>query len=110
MASLETALGRYPQNDGPVVVDDDRRDDNRVKVLKQARITGLDGASWDELATVVDLTREGLYFTVRSSRIGVGTELCLTFPDTGSQCTCVTVRVEQLPDGRQGVGARILGW
>ena len=110
MASLETALSCHQQDDAELLTEDDRRDDSRVKVLKQVRITALDGAPQAELATVVDLTREGLYFTVRSPQFNVGTEVRLAFSDTGSECTCVTVRVEQLPDGRQGIGVRILGW
>jgi hypothetical protein len=110
MVPVDTALGLRDQEETAIPIDEDRRDDSRVKVLKQVRISDLAGTQFPELATVVDLTREGLYFTTRSSQFTIGTELQLAFPDTGSECSCVTVRVEQLPDGRQGVGVRILGW
>lgn len=107
---METASKRRGHEDLGLLVEDDRRDVSRVKILKQARISDLDGTEYAELATVIDLTREGLYFTVRSPLLKVGTELRLFFPDVGSECTCVAVRIEQLPDGRQGIGVRILGW
>jgi hypothetical protein len=110
MASMETALRRFGQDDSTLLVEDDRRDGSRVKILKQVRISHLDGAPHDEMATVIDLTREGLYLTTRSPQLNVGTELRLVFPDTCSECTCLVVRVEQLPDGRQGIGVRILDW
>jgi hypothetical protein len=107
---LETALSCSKQDDSTLMVEDDRRDGNRVKVLKHVRVSDLAGTRAAELATVIDLTREGMYFTIRSNQLTVGTELHLVFPDTGSECTGVAVRVEQLPDGRQGVGVRILSW
>jgi hypothetical protein len=109
MGPLETALRRFDQDDSTLLVEDDRRDGSRVKILKQVRISGPDGMPYDEVATVIDLTREGLYLTTRS-QLNVGTELRLVFPDTGSECTCLAVRVEDLPNGRQGIGVRILGW
>jgi hypothetical protein len=107
---MDTTSRTHGQDDSALLLEDDRRDVNRVKVLKQARISDLDGTPHAELATVIDLTREGLYFTVRDPQLKVGAELRLFFPDIGSECTGVAVRIEQLPDGRQGIGVRILGW
>ena len=66
MSFIDTALRHRGQDDSALLVEDDRRDDSRIKVLKQVRISGLDSTQHAELATVVDLTREGLYFTARS--------------------------------------------
>jgi hypothetical protein len=90
--------------------DDDRRWDSRKKVLKRVRIRRIDNAQEEEVGTLIDLSREGLYFTARSHQYQPGMELRLIFPDAASACSCEVVRTEQLANGHLGIGARILGW
>ena len=94
-----------------VAGEEDRRSDKRTKLLKPMLIRHLNSSSEDEVAgTLVDLSRDGLCFTARSDEYRVGMELHLTFPDAGSECSCEVVRTERLPNGRIGIGARIIGW
>jgi len=91
-------------------LEDDRRFDSRKKVLKRIRLRHMDGLRDDEVGTVIDLSRDGLYFTTSSHEHRLGMELLLMFPEAGSECICEVVRTETLPNGLLGVGARILGW
>ena len=94
-----------------VAGEEDRRSDERTKVLKPMLIRHLNSSPEDKVAgTLVDLSRDGLCFTVRSDEYRIGMELHLTFPDAGSECSCEVVRTELLPNGRIGIGARIIGW
>lgn len=89
---------------------EDRRINARIKCLKSIRIRHLDSSHDEEVGTMTDLSRDGLYFIARSHHYRVGMGLRLSFPKTSSECTCEVVRIEQLPNGRLGVGVRILGW
>lgn len=107
MSWLENALAFT----STVAGEEDRRSDERTKVLKPVLIRHLNSSPEDEVAgTLVDLSRDGLCFTVRSDEYRVGMELHLTFPDAGSECSCEVVRTERLLNGRIGIGARIIGW
>lgn len=88
--------------------DEDRRYCKRVRFHKTVQITTLNGSSESIWGTVTDLSRDGLYFTSRSSHYRVGMEVRLTFENSGSEFCCQVVRLEELPGGRTGVGARII--
>ena len=92
------------------LLDENRRTNSRAKFLKHIRIRHLDSAHADEVGTMIDLSRDGLYFTTRSNHFQAGMELRVTLPGTGAECSCEVVRIEQLQNGRLGIGARILGW
>jgi hypothetical protein len=92
------------------VTAEERRLNDRTKFLKRIRVRAACTTQQEEPATLIDLSRTGLYFTTQSTDYHVGMEVSLAMPDTGSQCTCEVVRVERLPNGRSGVGARILTW
>jgi hypothetical protein len=96
-----------------VQVANDRRNDSRLRVLKQIRICQLDAtgkAKEDEdVGTLIDLSRDGLFFTSQSHHYQIGMELQFTFPQTSSECGGEVVRMERRPNGHLGVGVRILG-
>jgi hypothetical protein len=102
-ATLENVAGAAP-------LPEDRRFNTRTKFLKNIRIRHVDPSNYEEMGTMVDLSRDGLYFIARSDYFQKGMELRLTLPHTGSECTCEVMRTERLPNGRKGVGVRILGW
>ena len=91
-----------------VVEAEDRRGNSRAKFRKNIRISPLD-ASGDHVATMTDLSRDGLYFTVRSQDYTIGSQLRITLPN-GNECLCEVVRIEKLPSDAIGVGLRILNW
>lgn len=93
-----------------VLLAEDRRCSARVKILKHVRICHLDSSHDEELGTLTNLTRDGLNFIARSDHYQVGMELRLTLPYSGSECTGEVVHVQQLENGRLGVGVRILSW
>ena len=88
--------------------DEDRRYSKRIRFHKTVQIAPLTDSTQSVWGTVTDLSRDGLYFTSRSGFYQVGMELCLTFENAGSEFRCKVVRLEELPGGRTGVGARIL--
>jgi len=88
--------------------DEDRRYSKRIRFHKTVQITPLNDSSESLWGTVTDLSRDGLYFTSRSNLYKVGMELSLIFENAGSEFRCKVVRLEELPGGRTGVGARIL--
>jgi PilZ domain len=90
--------------------DDDRRYSARVKLIENVKVRRLNSSHDAEWGTLVDLSRDGLYFTSRSRHYQVGMELGLSFGSTGLECVCQVVRVENLPGGRLGIGAGILSW
>ena len=89
---------------------EDRRIHDRLKLMKTIHITSLDPAEIEETATVVDISREGLYFTVRSHHYRIGAELRVTIPSLDFEGVCRVVRIEELPSGSLGIGSLILGW
>src|SRR5712692_6624313 len=92
------------------VLEEDRRTNSRAKFLKHIRIRHVDSSQADEVGTMIDLSRDGLYFTAKSSHYEAGMQLRVTLPGSGSECTCEVVRIERLKNGRLGIGVRILGW
>src|SRR5712664_4162448 len=54
---------------------EDRRTHDRLKLMKTIHISCLDPGLTDETTTVVDISREGLYFTVLSRHYRVGMEI-----------------------------------
>jgi hypothetical protein len=99
-----------------VVTDEDRRSNDRAKFMKPIRIcrqgpsvngSGAVSGS-EEVGTMIDLSRDGLYVTARSHDYPLGTQLRLQLPSTGSEWTCEVVRTEVLPNGSLGMGVRII--
>jgi hypothetical protein len=89
---------------------EDRRIHDRLKLLKTIHISCLDPALTEETATVVDISREGLYLTVRLRHYRIGMEMKVTIPSLGFEGVCKVVRIEELPSGNLGIGGHILGW
>jgi hypothetical protein len=89
---------------------EERRTHDRLKVMKTMHISGINSSISKETATVVDISRQGIYFTVRSSHVHVGMEITLTIPSLGFEGMCRVVRIEDLPNGDVGVGGIVLGW
>ena len=109
MSSEEKPLKR--EDAAPVVLlAEDRRCSTRVKILKHVRICHVNSSDHEELGTLTNLTRDGLNFIARSDHYQVGMELRLTLPYSGSECTGEVVHIQQLENGRLGVGVRILSW
>jgi hypothetical protein len=96
--------------DSAAVLEEDRRSNSRAKFRKQIHIRHAAPSVGESSGTVIDLSRDGLYFTTPSTHFQVGMQLQMTFPDSGSECTGEVVRIEALPQGRSGIGVRILGW
>lgn len=88
--------------------EDDRRFNGRNRFLTQVQIRQLDPPHSECAGTMRDLSRDGMYFVVRSHDYAIGARLRLTLPRSGSEWTCEVVRTETLPNGGQGVGVRIL--
>lgn len=89
---------------------DDRRTHDRLKLMKTMHISCFDSAQTQDTATVVDISREGLCFTVRSSHYYIGMEMRVTIPSLEFEGVCRVVRIEKLPSGCLGIGSLILGW
>jgi hypothetical protein len=89
---------------------EDRRVHDRLKVIKTIHISSLDSARTQETAMVVDISREGMYFTVRSDHYCIGMEMRVTIPSLGFEGLCRVVRMEDLPGGFFGIGCLVLGW
>jgi hypothetical protein len=89
---------------------DDRRTHDRLKLMKTMNISSINSASVSETATVVDISREGLYFTVRSGIYQKGMDLRVTIPSLGFEAITKVVRIEELPGGFVGVGCLVLVW
>ena len=89
---------------------EDRRVHDRLKLLKTIHISCLDPELTEETATVVDISREGLYLTVRLRHYRIGMEMRVTIPSLGFEGVCKVVRIEELPSGYLGIGGHILGW
>jgi hypothetical protein len=89
---------------------EDRRTHDRLKLMKTIHISCLDPGLTDETATVVDISREGLYFTVLSRHYRVGMEIRVTIPSLEFEGLCRVARIEELPSGYLGIGSLILGW
>jgi hypothetical protein len=90
----------------------DRRCDDRTKILKPIRVRRSDALEneADQLATLIDFSREGMLLASPSHDFKVGMELRLIFPESSSECSCEVVRAEKLPNGHMALGLRILGW
>jgi hypothetical protein len=93
---------------GAVDLAEDLRCNERAKFRKNVSISPV-GSSLTFTATLIDLSRDGLYFTTRSQRFDVGAQLRVTLPNS-SECICEVVRVEELPSAGIGVGLRIVSW
>jgi hypothetical protein len=109
MSAFEKALALEPNLEA-AVLNEDRRLNDRAKLLKEIGIRLAEAPNAEETGTLIDLSRDGLYFTGSSTDYRVGMEVCLTLAHTGAQCKCEIVRIEQLRQGRFGIGARILAW
>jgi hypothetical protein len=117
-------LKKAPAAPAAALADEDRRSNDRAKFMKPIRIrrqnpspagsptgtpagAGIESGS-EELGTMIDLSRDGLYVTARSHDYPLGTQLRLQLPSTGSEWTCEVVRTEVLPNGSLGMGVRII--
>jgi PilZ domain len=97
---------------GREAIEEDRRWDTRNKVLKNVQMRYRDEAQQErqELVTLVDISRNGLYFTTTTQSYQVGMELYVTLPNTNTECLGEVVRTRKLQSGRIGVGVRVLNW
>jgi len=90
--------------------EDERRYNERNKLLMRVQIRPLNAPGAQQCGTTQDLSRDGLYFVVRSQHYSIGTRLLVSLPDAKSEWTCEVVRTEPLPNGGQGVAVvRIAG-
>jgi hypothetical protein len=108
MSPFERSLSQT--SSGSTETEEDRRFNDRNRFLAQIQICQIDPPHSERLGTMRDLSRDGLYFVVRSYDYAIGTRLRLTMPHSKSEWTCEVVRTEKLPHGGQGVGVRILGF
>jgi len=107
MSTFENALALEQAAEAEMLLSD-RRSNDRAKFLKQIRVRATNPAREEELGTMIDLSRDGLYFTIRSHHYEVGMELRVTLPVTQSGWTCQIMRTELLPNGSLGIGVRIV--
>jgi PilZ domain len=84
-------------------VEEDRRYNTRNRVLTRVQIRRMDAPHIEDVGTTQDLSRDGIYFVVRSQDYKIGMRVLVTLSDTQTQWTCEVVRIEQLPNGGQGV-------
>jgi hypothetical protein len=89
---------------------EDRRTHDRLTLMKTIHISCMEPEITEETATVVDISREGLYFTVRCRHYRIGMEVRVTIPSLKFEGVCRVVRIEELPSGCLGIGSLILGW
>ena len=85
------------------VNDDERRFNDRSRFQVPVRIRPCDGSGVERSGMTQDLSRDGLYIIVRTGGYSVGMQLRLTLPETQSEWICEVVRIEDLPNGGQGV-------
>ena len=74
---------------------DDRRTHDRLKLMKTVHISCFDSAQTQDTATVVDISREGLYFTVRSSHYHIGMEMRVTIRPRYSTSSASSLRMSR---------------
>ncbi len=86
------------------MLEDDRRFNQRNKVLTRVCIRRAEAPQDEKTGTTLDLSRDGLYFVIRSGAYAVGDRLLIFLPEANSHWTCEVVRTEWLPNGAQGVG------
>ncbi len=92
------------------IAEDERRYNDRNKFLTRVQIRPLNASGPQQFGTTQDLSRDGLYFVVRSQLYSVGMQLLVSLPDAKSDWACEVVRTEPLPNGGQGVAVvRIAG-
>jgi hypothetical protein len=97
---------------GTGVSEEDRRWDSRNKVLKNVQMRYRDAAQQEhqEIVTLVDISRNGLYFTTATQDCQLGMELHVALPTTNKECLGEVVHTKRLRSGRMGVGVRVLSW
>jgi hypothetical protein len=102
----------YDQGVEPSTLTQDRRGDDRTRILKSIRVRRADAIEneADQAGTLIDFSREGMLVAMPSDDFKVGMELRLIFPESSSECSCEVVRAEKLPNGHMALGLRILGW
>lgn len=92
------------------VAEDERRYNERNRFLTRVHIRQMDCLGVERVGTTQDLSRDGLYFIVRSHHYKVGMRLRVSLLEAKSEWTCEVVRTEPLPNGAQGVAVvRISG-
>jgi hypothetical protein len=89
---------------------EDRRIHDRLTLMKTLQIFDFDSGQLLETTTVVDISREGLYFLTRSPLYRIGMKVNLAIPSLQFEGSCEVVRIEKLPTGYLGVGGFILAW
>jgi PilZ domain len=95
---------------GAIATPEDRRTHDRLKLMKTMHIACPDSGLTQETGTAVDISRQGMYFTVRSLQYRIGMEIKVMIPSLGFEGVCRVVRIEELPSGYIGIGGLILGW
>jgi PilZ domain len=93
---------------GTTEAEEDRRSNDRARFINHVRITRQNSSNGEEVGTMIDLSRDGLYFAARSHDYPIGTVLCVNLLSTGAEWLCEVVRTELLPNGSLGVGVRII--
>lgn len=87
---------------------EDLRSNERARFRTKITISPL-GSSLRHTVTLIDMSRDGVYFTTRSQRFEVGAHLRVMLPNS-SECVCEVVRMDELPNSGIGVGLRIVSW
>jgi hypothetical protein len=107
MSTFENALALEQAAEAELLLSD-RRLNDRAKFLKQIRVRATNPVFAEELGTMIDLSRDGLYFTTRSKHYKIGMQVQITLPVTDSGWMCEVMRTELLPNGNLGIGVRIV--
>jgi hypothetical protein len=93
----------------------DARRRERLKTSLPAHVRPFDAryADIEEVAQVIDFTRDGLFFSTRMPHYCVGMRLIVTFPygdkvAAHRRMLTTIVRVDRFNDGTRGVAVRVL--
>lgn len=108
MGLTQSTLVIQEQCDTTTEAEEDRRSNDRARFINHVRIARQNSSDAEEVGTMIDLSRDGLYFTARSHDYPLGTELSVHLLSTGAEWVCEVVRTEMLPNGSLGIGVRII--
>lgn len=92
---------------------DERRGHRRVKVERKALVRPSNPSYQEVVEVSVNSSRRGLYFSTsaRHYHMGMGLRIVLGYAPNdpcNTSAYCEVVRIEKLPDGKLGIGVRIL--
>jgi hypothetical protein len=104
-----------PTEKASQVVGRDARRRQRLKISLPAHVRPFDGRYGDieDVAQVIDFTRDGLFFRTGMPHYYVGMRLIVTFPygdkvSAHRRMLTTIVRVDHFDDGTRGVAVRVL--